>query len=74
MKIAFKDVGRSKVNWTAEIDTDKPLDDLEYELAYEVFKTGGLVSRGISVSINDDFSGDIYAGFHKVGTFSVEAA
>jgi hypothetical protein len=74
MKIRFKDVGRSKVNWTTEFDTDKPRDELEYEIIYDVFKVGGLISHGINISMNDEFCGNVYAGFRKVGTFAPEAA
>jgi hypothetical protein len=74
MKIAFKDVGRGKANWTAEIDTTKPADDVHLNFLMEVDRNGGLISRGIEVSYDDEFNGKIYAGFHMVGTFAPEAA
>lgn len=71
MKIAFKDVGRGKRNWTAEIDTTQDREDVSYDLASEVLKSGALLSRGIEVSLSDDKSeGTVFAGFRPVGTFA----
>ena len=73
MKIAFKNVGRQKRNWEAEINTDRPDEEVAMDIAKEVNKKGGLMSRDIDIDYTENWNGRIYAGFHKVGTFE-EAA
>ena len=75
MKIQFKNVGRGKANWVAEIDTDRPDQEVADDLIYEIMKRGGLLSRNVSADYDFDYKGSIYAGFRKVGSFGpLEAA
>lgn len=69
MKIAFKDVGRGKNNWTAEIDTEQSNQGVADDLAHQIGKNGGLISRDVSADYDEEYNGKIYAGFHMVGTF-----
>lgn len=69
MKIAFKNVGRQKRNWEAEINTDRPDEEVAMDIAKEVNKKGGLMSRDIDIDYTENWNGRIYAGFHKVGEF-----
>jgi len=70
MKIAFKDVGRGKNCWAAEIDTSKPDEDVWAQIARQILNHGGLISRGVDFDYDEGYNGSIYAGFHKVGTFA----
>lgn len=69
MKIRFKDVGRHKMSWTAEIEAGLSEEDLATALCMSVEKNGRLMSRGIGVSYDDDLQGTVLAGFRPVGTF-----
>lgn len=75
MNLKFSNVGRSKKTWTAEIDTDQPLPKIEDGILAEIKKHGGLMSRDIGIAYDTGFyCGNIYAGFHKVGTFEIQEA
>ena len=69
MKIQFKNVGRGKANWVAEIDTDRPDSEVADDIATEIMNNGRLMSQDVSGDWDDEFNGSIYAGFHKVGSF-----
>ena len=70
MKIQFKNVGRGKSRWTADIDTSGSAEEIWSAIMSEVKAHGQLMSNEIDVSWNTDFTGKIYAGFHKVGEFA----
>lgn len=72
--IAFKNVGRGKKSWTAEIDTTQHPDVVGHDLYLQVRANGGLASRNVEVIYDEEtFEGSIAAGFHQVGTFGPEA-
>lgn len=68
MKIQFKEVGRNKKTWTAEVNELS-----ESALLREIKKSGALMSRGVDVVLDDgDTSGlIIVGGWRTVGTFEI---
>ncbi len=65
VKVLFKDVGRRKASWEADL----PVLD-ESALLRSISKNGGLASRDVDVTLNADGSGVIIVGgFRVVGSF-----
>ena len=63
MKVKFINVGRENKNRVSD-----ELKEVTYEtLAQEIYKNSALVSSNVSFS----GTGQIYAGFHNVGTFEI---
>ena len=63
MKVKFINVGRENKNRVSD-----ELKEVTYEtLAQEIYKNSALVSSNVSFSE----TGQIYAGFHNVGTFEI---
>lgn len=67
MDIIFRKVGRAKKTWNAKIE------ELSYENMYnEVKKNSALMSRDFHFDFDEEKkTGEIYAGFRKVGEFQV---
>lgn len=68
MTVEFKDVGRSKLSWTATI---KGVDVLD-EILRAVKKKKALGSKYIDIEILEDGTGTIIVGgFRTVGAFTI---
>lgn len=70
MIINFKNVGRSKKNWTVECNSSIDSEIAERFILNQIKKNGGLMSRDIQFTI-DNNHGSIFAGFHVVGEIEV---
>lgn len=66
--VAFKDVGRTKKNWSESLK-QQPTEAILQRL---VRKSGALMSRDIVCEFTDDANGTVYAGIRPVGTFTVK--
>ena len=66
--VKFTNVGRGKKSFESKVK------DLEPETLIEVVrKSRALMSSGIDVSVKEDGSGDVFAGFYCVGQFTSES-
>ena len=69
MIVSFHNVGRGKASWKAECS------ELDYDWFYsQVKRNSDVMSSDLEFCLkeNDEKSGVIFAGFHNIGTFTIE--
>ena len=73
MKIMFRDVGRDKASWAAEIKKETFEDDEQfYEWLTREVRQHGIRSHDIDYVLNEDETqGKLYAGFRCIGEFAL---
>jgi hypothetical protein len=77
VRVKFTNVGRNKRNWTRDFnaaDVATAPADLEYQVAREALKNGGLMSRGVDALFDEGSTTTgtiIVGGWRTVGHFEV---